>query len=100
VTLTVRVTECTHLGGRWADIVGGVGYCYLASADLDTGTLMPRPIQVGDRVTWGNDTVDYEVLVIREGGACLADARIRDSHEVVNDGLLVAPVSSLVKVSP
>ena len=78
----------------------GGNHSYLTPAELNTNTLMPRPIQVGDRVTWGNDTVDYEVLVIREGGACLADARIRDSHEVVNDGLLVAPVSSLVKVSP
>ena len=85
------------------EIVGAEGEgtrYYFSSGKLDAGTLVPRAIQVGDRVTWGNDTVDYEVLVIREGGACLADARIRDSHEVVNDGLLVAPVSSLVKVSP
>jgi len=103
VTLTVRVIDDVSPTGAYVEVVGvedkGRKY-YFTSAELDAGTLTPRPIKVGDRVTWCSDSEDYEVLVIREGDACLADARTRGFYGVPRGGLLVAPVSSLVKASP
>jgi len=103
VTLTVRVIDDVSPTGAYVEVVGAEdapGRSYITPGGLDAGTLMPRPIQVGDRVTWCSDSEDYEVLVIREGDACLADARTRGFYGVPRGGLLVAPVSSLVKVSP
>jgi len=105
ITLTVRVIEdvwkheeikpsslwcCQVLGSKGNGVL-------LASADLDAGTLTPRPIQVGDRVTWGTSRlVDYEVLLLRGGDACLANDR--SLYGVPHGGMIVAPVSSLTKV--
>ena len=53
VTLTVRVTQKilgkdTAMRGAYVDIVGAKEYSkhtYLSSAELDTGTLAPRPVK-------------------------------------------------------
>ena len=99
VTLTVRITAAAPPGGVYVEIVGAKGHRYLTPADLDTGTLVPRPIQVGDRVTWGDRMADYEVLALRGGDACLGGPRICGVLQMPG-GLRVAPVSSLVKVLP
>jgi len=101
ITLTVRVIEdvsgeikpsslwcCQVLGSKGNGVL-------LANGDLDAGTLTPRPIQVGDRVTWGSRREDYEVLLLRGEEACLGDTRV---YGVLREGMCVAPVSSLVTV--
>jgi len=98
IMLTVRVTETVPPKGAYVAAAGSKGNWYLTSAELDAGTLMPRPIQVGDRVTWGGRVLDYEVIAICGEEACLADGRGRDSREVFRNKMLVVPVSSLVAV--
>jgi len=106
VTLTVRVIEDASSTGAYVKVVGvedkGRKY-YFTSAELGTGILAPRPIQVGDRVTWGSGwgsgRVNYELIAIRGEEACLGDPRIYGVLQG-SGGLSVTSVSSLVKVSP
>jgi len=99
ITLTVRVIEAAPPKGVCVEIVGAKRpwHRYLTSAELDAGTLAPRPVKVGDRVTWGG-WADYEVLAIHGEEACLANGRFFDG--VLRRGMCVAPVTSLTKVSP
>lgn len=70
--------------------------------ELDAGTLVPRPIKVGDRVTWGGGVVSYDVFGIREGYAVLTDGRCVDGTPYLHREMPfeVQPVSRLVRVSP
>lgn len=67
---------------------------------LNLGTLVPRPIKVGDRVTWGVGVVSYDVFGIREGYAVLTDGRCVDGTPYLHREMPfeVQPVSLLVKV--
>jgi len=68
-------------------------------AELLAAALAPRPIQVGDRVTWDKGRwVEYEVLAIRGEEACFVN--VRAFYTVLREGMCVAPVSSLTKVFP
>ena len=71
---------------------------WMHPCQLDAGRLKPRPIKVGDRVTWGSGDIDYELILVRGDDACLTDGRVRGSRALYHTGLVVFPVSQLVKV--
>lgn len=90
-----------------AGVVGHTGpegwTCLYNRIELDAGALVPRPIKVGDRVTWGAGRVDSEVIAIRGGEACLVDERWIGSGKpytgLAAQNFRVIPVSQLEKVS-
>lgn len=73
---------------------------FMWPVELDAGRLKPRPIKVGDRVTWGVGVVSYDVFGIREGYAVLTDGRCVDGTPYLHREMPfeVQPVSLLVKV--
>lgn len=78
---------------------GRCGYG-MFETELDAGRLKPRPIKVGDRVTWGSRYHSYEVFGIRDGDACLVDERYLDTGAPgLRSGFRIEPLSQLEKVS-
>lgn len=61
---------------------------------------LPRPIKVGDRVTWGASLVSLEVLCIHGDQAFLGNPEfIEDKKSVANPWVNVKPLSELIFVS-
>jgi len=71
---------------------------FMWPVELDAGRLKPRPIKVGDRVTWGSRYMGYEVLGIHGRDAWLGNAFYVDTGDPSTKPTIVEPVSQLVKV--
>ena len=87
--------------GCTVSVVGGkdaLATSFMWPVELDAGRLKPRPIKVGDRVTWGSAYYDCEVLGIRGEEAWLGEARRVDDGRPYHYRTEVQPVSQLVKV--
>lgn len=98
----MRVVRATDFPGTYTGLLsvdaGDGSPVAIFERTLNLGTLVPRPIKVGDRVTWGTGYYSYEVLGIHGGEAWLGE-RWRHNGEIPDDmGTITRPVSLLVKV--